>query len=157
MTISSFKVNIDEDDDVSALQKAIVEMRPNDLKNVDAGMLQLFLANTKAKNPGEENREERKDEDKEEADTEKGVWLSDTSDAALALLEGTVHQVIQSYISGEQIRPAQTIQDVLEHSQMPEPQPGQIHELVVRPDIPTAQILPSPERRIWISSNIVMK
>ncbi|POM67835.1 Crinkler (CRN) family protein, partial [Phytophthora palmivora] len=61
---SAFSVRVDESDTVGYLKKEIKEKKPNDLKNVDAKNLQLFLAKT--------------------AD---GAWLDGAGAAAVALDE----------------------------------------------------------------------
>ncbi|EGZ08884.1 hypothetical protein PHYSODRAFT_434762, partial [Phytophthora sojae] len=83
---SAFEVDIDEGASVSALKKAIQSEKPNKLKDIDAGDLQLFLAKT--------------------AD---GAWLSDESDAALELEEGKRHAVIQTLINGEPMKATKTL------------------------------------------------
>ncbi|KAE9325632.1 hypothetical protein PR003_g16430, partial [Phytophthora rubi] len=113
---SAFEVDIDEGASVSALKEAIKDKKKNDLKDVDADKLQLFLAKT--------------------AD---GAWLTDDDPAALELEEGKTHQDIQTVIDGEKMKATWTIEDVLTANNMTKregraPKSRQIHVLVVVPE-----------------------
>ncbi|KAL4118549.1 hypothetical protein PRIC2_010874 [Phytophthora ramorum] len=109
---SAFSVRVDESDSVGDLKKVIKGEKPNDLKDIDADKLQLFLA--------------KKD----------GAWLKDDDPAALELEEGKTHQDIRTVIDGEKIKPTWTIEDVLTANNMTKrkgraPKSRQIHVLVV--------------------------
>ncbi|KAL4118788.1 hypothetical protein PRIC2_011110 [Phytophthora ramorum] len=109
-----FEVEIDADQLVGDLKKAIKGEKPNDLKDIDADKLQLFLA--------------KKD----------GAWLKDDDPAALELEEGKTHQDIRTVIDGEMMKPTWTIEDVLTANNMTKrkgraPKSRQIHVLVVVP------------------------
>eukprot|EP00644_Phytophthora_capsici_P003913 jgi/Phyca11/108643/e_gw1.15.666.1 len=109
---SAFSVDIDADQFVGDLKK-IIQKKKNDLHNVDADKLQLFLA--------------KKD---------KG-WLPDKSEAALELKKGEVHEDIQVLINGEEMEATKTLNYWLfEKNQMEEQLSSeQIHVLVVVPEI----------------------
>ena len=75
---SAFTVEIDDGDLVAYLQKAIKAEKANDLKNVDASRLRLFLA--------------KKD----------GAWLKEDDPAVQDLYKGEIHSDIQKMIDGKQ-------------------------------------------------------
>ncbi|KAE9012483.1 hypothetical protein PR001_g15649, partial [Phytophthora rubi] len=103
---SAFEVDIDEGASVSALKEAIKDKKKNDLKDVDADKLQLFLAKT--------------------AD---GKWLPSNDPDVVAMRSGAVSEKVQNLLNG-QIDPAEEIADVF----VPAPQKKEIHVLVVVPE-----------------------
>ena len=105
---SAFTVEIDDGDLVAYLQKAIKAEKANDLKNVDASRLRLFLA--------------KKD----------GAWLKEDDPAVQDLYKGEIHSDIQKMIDGEQGDAMETLQQWLfDDNKMLQPSSEQLHVLVV--------------------------
>ncbi|KAE8974945.1 hypothetical protein PR003_g26947 [Phytophthora rubi] len=112
---SAFPVNIDADQTVGDLKDAIWLDNKNNLKDVDAKKLQLFLVKTTT-----------------------GAWLRDDDPAALKLNVGVIHPDIQTMTDVEQLEATWEIKDVLAVNNMTErfgcaPTSRQIHVLVVVP------------------------
>ena len=109
---SAFSVQLDDGDLVADLNDAIKLKKANDLKDVDANKLQLFLA---------------KGTD--------GAWLKDNDPAAQQLSGGKTHPHIQQMINGEQAIATRTLKRWLfDDNKMLQPSAEQIHVLVVAPD-----------------------
>ncbi|OWZ07897.1 Crinkler (CRN) [Phytophthora megakarya] len=111
--VGRFPVNIDENETVGDLKDAIKDKKPNDLKDVDADKLQLFLAKT--------------------AD---GAWLDEAGVVAVALDErGRPHGF------GDQMEPAKWIKNAKYFGENFQPGECEVHVLVVVPDssVPVAK------------------
>ncbi|KAL4167440.1 Crinkler effector protein 4 [Phytophthora ramorum] len=106
---SVFEVEIDEGASVSALKKVIKGEKPNDLKDIDANKLQLFLAKTD------------------------GAWLDGAGAAAVALDERGYPQ------GCVQMDPTLWIKNPKHFGDNFQPGEGQIHVLVVVPEQEHAQ------------------
>ncbi|KAK1937122.1 hypothetical protein P3T76_009900 [Phytophthora citrophthora] len=130
---SAFTLDIALDKSVNDLKKKRLRRRSS--TSVPADRLRLFLANTKAKNLGEGQIEEK---GKVESDT--GAWLSYDSDAAVELEEGITGQDIQTWINRNPIHASLSIQDVLDDNGMPDPRSKKIHVLVVQREMPDSTL-----------------
>ncbi|KAL4118546.1 hypothetical protein PRIC2_010873 [Phytophthora ramorum] len=102
---SAFSVRVDESDSVGDLKKVIKGEKPNDLKDIDADKLQLFLAKT-----------------------EGGAWLDGAGAAAVALDE-------RGHPQGcVQMDPTLWIKNPKHFGDNFQPGEGQVHVLVVIPE-----------------------
>ncbi|KAL3660868.1 hypothetical protein V7S43_014270 [Phytophthora oleae] len=116
----AFDVNIDADASVSALKRAIKEEKPNDLKDVDANKLQLFLAKN-------------------------GVaWLPSNDIAVVSMRSGSIPRQIEDLLC-EEINPADDIGDVFGS----DPPKKVVHVLVViPPQVPSQDDVLAPAVQI---------
>ncbi|KAG3048643.1 hypothetical protein PI124_g13412, partial [Phytophthora idaei] len=106
---SAFSVRVDESDSVDDLKKVIKVEKPNDLKDVDADKLQLFLGKTDG-----------------------GAWLESDSEDVKKLKKGKKTVAIEALTSEEkELQGESGLQKVL--AGMPKPSTDQIHVLVVVP------------------------
>ncbi|EGZ11161.1 hypothetical protein PHYSODRAFT_287175 [Phytophthora sojae] len=108
---SAFPVDIDADQSVGDLKKAIKAEKTNKLKDIDAGDLQLFLAKT--------------------AD---GAWLSSKDPDVISMRSGGIPEQVKTLLNVE-MDPADEIGDVFEGA----PTKKTIHVLVVVPEQEHAQ------------------
>jgi energy-coupling factor transporter ATP-binding protein EcfA2 len=106
---SAFSVKIGESDSISDLKKLIKQKKANDLQDVDADRLDLYLAMTSD-----------------------GLWLDAGTDVARRLEEGEKTASIEDLTQkNRHLNPTFHLQDVLKR--MPKPNFNQIHILVVIP------------------------
>ncbi|OWZ12790.1 Crinkler (CRN), partial [Phytophthora megakarya] len=106
---SSFPVDIDENETVGDLKDAIQDKKPNDLKDVDADKLQLFLAKEPVKGEGGKEVVPVFRPSAEEMKEESLKWLPDEHRAALKLVKGESDDYINALTAGEPILGSKTL------------------------------------------------
>ncbi|KAL4165918.1 hypothetical protein KRP22_014624 [Phytophthora ramorum] len=148
---SAFSVRVDESDSVYDLKKVIKGEKPNDLKDIDADKLQVFLAKTD------------------------GAWLSSRSEDIKKLKKGEKTALIEALVEEDlELQAEDSLKDVLEENHLPTPLSRQIHVLVVvpkqendrspamalgvAPSLPPTTIHRHPERlKRWAAINAMIR